>query len=223
MCATQSLERARSAFSWIRVLGCGVAFLCVAWSIPCLGPATEAAGWRNEMVAYGEGSFNIAPHRSRIAIGPDGSVHIVAAPTMGLDTPLMYAHKNAGTWATEPHSAGFLGGLGVDSAGNVHTAYEPNYRPQFRDGAHYAVRTGGAWHDEKIESYSALPALFVDSSDTVHVAYTAGSGFTSPDSVYRVASRQNGIWVPSDAVLFDSDGTGVARVRAMAADRNGWR
>jgi hypothetical protein len=119
---------------------------------------------------------------------------------MGWNAPLVYGYKTLGAWSVEPRGYGFIGGLGVDSRGNVHTAYHPmSYPPDRGDGAHYAVKTAGIWSDEKIESDSWVPSLIVDRTDIVRVAYTATKDTSLGNvSSLRFGSRISGTWVMSD-------------------------
>jgi uncharacterized repeat protein (TIGR01451 family) len=206
----------------------------VAWAVICVltGLALLLSfadlshadgGWRIETVTHGVKPYQQQNHDSRIAIGPDGSVHIVAASTWGWDFPLLYAHRTSGSWSVERVSSGFVGGLGVDSQGNVHTAYSPMYYPPFkRDGTHYAVRTPGGWSDNWIEGLGGSPSLIVDRSDTVRVATFLTVSVSPSISALRLASRLGGTWVMSDVLLPEVVMPDFFPTLATAVDSNGW-
>jgi uncharacterized repeat protein (TIGR01451 family) len=222
MCETIILHRSKKVLSQVTLMEYKLALLWVVLFIVLLAPAVVQAdaGWRIETVKHVAFPWSGINHRSQIAIGPDGSAHIVAAPTIGLYGPLVYGHKTSGSWSVETVDVGFLGGLGVDSQGAVHTVYESNF---YHDPAQYAVKTGGAWSKNNIKSGSHFPSLIVDRTGIVHIAYKLTSNDSPPVCTLRFASRVAGSWVTTDVTSVECGGSnGERTIKEIGVDSKGW-
>jgi uncharacterized repeat protein (TIGR01451 family)/uncharacterized repeat protein (TIGR02543 family) len=162
--------------------------------------SVQEGSWRIETIMHGLSPFQNLYHSSSIGVGSNGSVDIAAAPCIGYNTPLVYAHKNSGLWSIEPRGYGNSPDIGIDSQGSVHLAYHPTDYPPLRgDGVHYALKSTDGWSDVKVESNSYSPSLTIDRSGIVHLAYIVPLvPDPAPEGQYTLsihyASEIEGVW-----------------------------
>ncbi len=182
---------------------------------PELRHATNAAGtWSIEPVA--DDGWVVDPS---MALGVDGSVHLVFGHWRPGAWELRHATDAGGSWSTDTLETGDAAGahtsVDVDAAGFVHASW------QDADGdLAYATNASGAWARDEIDSNEPTGywnALQLDRAGVVDVLFAS----TSPDRV-RVATNRaapDGVDQDCDGVDgADADGDGFASGPTGGAD-----
>ncbi len=145
-------------------------------------------GWRRLVLQ--QQRVNVSGRQHAIAVGPDGTVHLV----FNSWEFLWYSRNDGGGWSPiEVIALGMLGSIGVDSAGLCHVVYQLPDSTGVPDL--YYVHGGlGSWSTPELladDGWSGTIA--VDESSRVHVAYGQsgliryrvhlGGSWSAPDSV----------------------------------------
>ena len=172
-----------------------------------------------------------------LAVDTLGNVHITwhdytDYASSGTDADIFYKRwdDSSSTWTTtEVVSTESTGGswnpsLAVDTAGNVHIAWDaPDIFYKCRDAATSTWTTTEVVSTESTSS-SHYPSLAVDSAGSVHVAWQditdyAGAG-TDPDIFYKRWDAATSIWTTTEVVSTES--TSDIETTSLAVDTSGY-
>jgi len=186
-------------------------FLGIIWLIVILVTASHVCAWWNfdvlESKRYGCEEY---PDELAIAIGDDGTIHIVYHPIW---SHIIYAYKDGLVWHKE--IAAEWGGknlsLAIDSEGKAHLSfYGSSYQGDpwgvnyYVNNIYYATNKSGAWVTEiiKSENFANGPAgisnVILDSNDNPHLIYVTDP----PDMVH--AYKDSTSW-NSETINTDSE------------------
>ncbi|MFX0097790.1 MAG: hypothetical protein ACFE7E_08540 [Candidatus Hodarchaeota archaeon] len=148
-----------------------------------------------------------------IAVDASGKCHVTWEGEDGSssnDVEVFYTNNVGGSWVisnvTQNDEDDSLSSIGLDSAGNVHLAYELYNNTSFDSGAFY-VNNSGSWgtpvNISSTNGYVSRLSLVVDGSDDIHVAFSQFDGIDT--EIYYVNNTVGSWGVPVNITQNDTD------------------
>jgi uncharacterized repeat protein (TIGR01451 family) len=168
------------------------------------------------------------PHLTRIAISPDGTIHVIWSEGTNSHIEVFYTQRpSGGTWtppinlSNTPEQNSDIQQLIVDSSGAVHVFWEEQI-DYYTKHLYYARRDpDGSWSIPidiipNGNSHSAPETrVYMDSSGVLHVIWSTGDFYTSSSIAY-VQGFPDGSWT-SPVILSTTD---LARYPDFVIDRD---
>jgi hypothetical protein len=161
---------------------------------------TPGASW-TVSAPFGAHTPILSTIATPIAVGPDGTVHVVFTAWGGA---IHHASRApGGTWQDEVIATSERAAIAIDAAGTLHVAMH------YLGGLAVASRPpGGAWSFDPApdtEDSGWSPAIAVTPDGDVHVAHTYYRFDGSDDAWMYVSSRVDGVWTTEVLDLLVSD------------------
>lgn len=142
----------------------------------------DGGSWSVETAA--SDSSSDGGQRKSMAVGTDGSIHVVYLSGRPYPTTIRYAVRRGGSWTVTNIPAGTSApeavSLELDRSGNAHVAFVKSGSSPPDQGVWYASNRTGAWVVEKVRDGShpyyrtgGPIALALDASGTPHVTFVS--------------------------------------------------
>jgi hypothetical protein len=158
----------------------------------------DGGGWEIDAIPGGESGMIPS-----LALDAEGGLHVTFLYATGDGTAaLRYVTNAGGDWRMDVlesgSSAGQYSAVTVDGAGAAHVAYYWPVAGWFE--LFHATNASGAWVSEDVDgpisewAGSRLPAITVDESGAVELAYPASDGDVELSAEIRYATNASGGW-----------------------------
>jgi hypothetical protein len=185
--------------------------------------------WSDPLTVYKNNRANRSVDLPRLAVAPDGALHVAWVETNFPETfppiGIRYARSNDGgqSWnesislADGPYD---FPGILSSGQGEVHIVYSGT-NPDRNKFHRWSADGGRTWSETfrntEVGGFQGLPSLALDSAGVLHWLTTASVFQVGNDCLYH-ATRQQEIWKPGEAVLCGvASGQNPWDVAAMAA------